>query len=166
MLGLRWIDVDLALGQLHVRQAAQRVGGALRFDAPKTRRSRRTIPLPAFCVDALRERKALQAKDRLAAGSAWVDSGLVFTTRIGTPIEPRNLNRHWHATREAAGLQTVRLHDLRHTCVTLLLDMNVPPHIVQAIAGHSGLEVTMTIYAHASQEEQRRALQGLSDRLA
>jgi len=166
LLGLRWIDIDLALGQLHVRQAAQRVGGVLRFDAPKTRRSRRTIPLPGFCVDALRERKALQAKDRLATGSAWVDSGLVFTTRIGTPIEPRNLNRHWHVTREAAGLPTVRFHDLRHTCVTLLLDMNVPPHIVQAIAGHSGLEVTMTIYAHASQEEQRRALQGLSDRLA
>jgi len=44
----------------------------------------------------------------------------------------------------------VRLHDLRHTCVTLLLDSGAPPHIVQAIAGHSGIEVTMTIYAHAA----------------
>jgi integrase len=59
----------------------------------------------------------------------------------------------------------VRLHDLRHTCVTLLLDAGVPPHIVQAIAGHSGIEVTMTIYAHAAREEQRQALLGLAQRL-
>ncbi len=60
----------------------------------------------------------------------------------------------------------MRFHDLRHTCVTLLLDLDAPPHIVQAIAGHSAIDVTMTIYAYASREEQRRALQRLSDRLA
>jgi integrase len=59
----------------------------------------------------------------------------------------------------------VRFHELRHTFVTLLLDMGVQPHIVQPIAGHSGIEVTMTVYAHASQEEQRAALRGRGDRL-
>lgn len=166
LLGLRWVDVDFEAGEVHVRQAAQRVGGVLRFDPPKTRRSRRTLPLPGTCLDALREHKARQARERLAAGPSWAASGLVFTTRHGTPIEPRNLNRHWHATREAIGLSTVRFHDLRHTCVTLLLDLDAPPHIVQAIAGHSAIDVTMTIYAHASREEQRRALQRLADRLA
>lgn len=89
----------------------------------------------------------------------------MFTTAHGTPIEPRNLNRHWYGVRERTGLGAVRFHDLRHTCVTLLLDLGTPPHIVQAIAGHSGMEVTMMIYAHASRDEQRRALQGLSERL-
>jgi integrase len=116
-------------------------------------------------VDALREHRSRQAADRLGAGPACVDSGLVFTTAHGTPIEPRNLNRHWYGVRDRAGLPGVRLHDLRHTCVTLLLDAGVPPHIVQAIAGHSGIEVTMTIYAHAAREEQRQALRGLAQRL-
>lgn len=117
-------------------------------------------------IDALREQRRRQAAERLAAGPAWQDSGLVFTTAHGTVIEPRNLNRHWYATRVRAGLPGVRLHDLRHTCVTLLLDAGTPPHIVQAIAGHSGIQVTMTIYAHAAQDEQRKALRGLGDRLA
>jgi integrase len=138
---------------------------ASRFTQPKTRHSRRTIPLPALAVDALREHRARQAAERLAAGPAWQDSGLVFTTAHGTPIEPRNLNRHWYGVRDRSGLPGVRLHDLRHTCVTLLLDAGVPPHIVQAIAGHSGIEVTMTIYAHAAREEQRKALHGLAERL-
>lgn len=166
LLGLRWADVDLDGGELHVRQAVQRVGGELRFTEPKTRHSRRTIPLPAIAVDALREHKARQAADRLAAGPGWRDSGLVFTTATGTGIEPRNLNRHWYSLRMRAGLPSVRLHDLRHTCVTLLLDAGAPPHIVQAIAGHSGIQVTMSIYAHAAQEEQRKALRSLGERLA
>jgi integrase len=165
LLGLRWVDVDLDGAELHVRQASQRVAGELHFTAPKTRHSRRTLPLPALAVDALREHRVRQAAERLAAGRAWTDSGLVFTTTHGTPIEPRNLNRHWYGVRDRSGLPDVRLHDLRHTCVTLLLDAGVPPHIVRAIAGHSGIEVTMTIYAHAAREEQRQALLGLAERL-
>jgi len=123
-------------------------------------------PLPAIPVDALREHRARQAADWLAAGSGWRASGLVFTTATVTWIEPRNLNRHWYSLRTRAGLLSVRFHDLRHTCVTLLLDAGVPPHIVQAIAGHSGIQVTTSIYAHALQEEQRKALRSLGERLA
>ena len=163
LLGLRWVDVDLDGAELHVRQAAQRVAGELQFTAPKTRHSRRSLPLPPLAVDALGAPRR-QAAERLAAGPAWQDSGLVFTTAHGTPIEPRNLNRHWYGVRDRSG-SGVRLHDLRHTCVTLLLDSGAPPHIVQAIAGHSGIEVTMTIYAHAAREEQRKVLAGLGERL-
>ena len=165
LLGLRWEDVDLAGAELHVRQAAQRVAGELRFSAPKTRRSRRAIPLPEPVVAALTSHRTRQRAERLAAGTAWTDSGLVFTTSIGTPIEPRNLNRHWYGVRTRAELPDVRFHDLRHTFVTLLLDMDVPPHIVQAIAGHSGIEVTMGVYAHASEEEKRAALRRLGEQL-
>jgi len=114
LLRLRWVDVDLDAGELHVRQAARRVGGVLRFDPPKTRRSRRTVPLPASCLDALREHKVRQAQERLAAGPSWVASGLVFTTGRGTPIEPRNLNRHWHVTER---VPVCRLFGFT-TCVT------------------------------------------------
>jgi integrase len=73
--------------------------------------------------------------------------------------------RAWYAIRKEAGLGTTRLHDLRHTCVTLLLDLGVPPHVVRDIVGHSDIEVTMTIYAHVSLDEKRNALRKLGDAL-
>ncbi|WP_276607706.1 tyrosine-type recombinase/integrase [Microbispora catharanthi] len=81
-------------------------------------------------------------------------------------MEPDNLRRSWGEIRKSAGLGAVRLHDLRHTCVSLLLDLGVPPHIVREIVGHSDIEVTMTIYAHASLDEKRKALSRLSAALA
>jgi len=59
-----------------------------------------------------------------------------------------------------------RTHDLRHTCLTLLLDERTPPHVVQQIAGHAALYATMTIYAHASTGQRRAALDQLGDHLA
>jgi integrase len=61
-----------------------------------------------------------------------------------------------------AGLGEMRFHDLRHSCVSLLLRLGVPPHIVQAIVGYADVQVTMAIYAHASPEDQRKALDQLA----
>ena len=80
-------------------------------------------------------------------------------------MEPYNLRRSWSYIRAKAGLGATRLHDLRHTCVTLLLDLGTPPHVVREIVGHSAIEVTMTIYAHVSLEEKRKALAKLGDAL-
>jgi len=60
----------------------------------------------------------------------------------------------------------MRFHDLRHSCVTLLLRLNVPPHIVQAIVGHADVQVAIAVYAHASLEDQRKALDQLAEHLA
>ncbi len=78
-------------------------------------------------------------------------------------MEPDNLRRSWSQIRRTAGLGATRVHDLRHTCVTLLLDLGAPPHVVREIVGHSDIEVTMTIYAHVSLEEKRKALAKLGE---
>ncbi|MGA3155230.1 MAG: tyrosine-type recombinase/integrase [Streptosporangiaceae bacterium] len=161
LLGLRWEDVDLDGEKLEVVQTLQRVGGALRLVPPKTEDSARTVPLPLPCVDALREHKKKQFAERSDAWPDWQEHGLVFPSRRGTPMEPDNLRRSWYAIRADAGLGETRFHDLRHTCVTLLLDLGVPPHVVRDIVGHSDIEVTMTIYAHVSLEEKRKALRKL-----
>jgi integrase len=166
LLGLRWDDVDLDVGKLEVVQTLQRVGGALLLVPPKTEGSRRTVPLPGACVEALCEHKRRQFRERSDAWPDWEDHGLVFPSRRGTPMEPDNLRRSWSVIRTAAGLPGVRFHDLRHTCVTLLLDLGVPPHVVREIVGHSAIEVTMTIYAHASLEEKRKALGKLGEALS
>ncbi|WP_281272947.1 tyrosine-type recombinase/integrase [Streptomyces reniochalinae] len=95
----------------------------------------------------------------------WKERELVFASRIGTPLEPDNLRRSWHPLRERLGLHT-RFHDLRYSAVTLLLDLGVPPHIVRQIVGHSDIGVTMKIYAHASLDEQRKALGKLGEALS
>ena len=138
----------------------------MRLVPPKTEGSRRTVPLPLACVEALREHKRRQFRERSDAWPDWENHGLVFPSRRGTPMEPDNLRRSWSVIRTAAGLPQVRFHDLRHTCVTLLLDLDVPPHVVREIVGHSAIEVTMTIYAHASLDEKRKALGKLGEALS
>jgi integrase len=165
LLGLRWEDVDLDRAKLEVVQTLQRVGGSLRFVPPKTEDSARTVPLPLVCVRALREHKKRQFTERAEAWPDWEDYGLVFTSRRGTPVEPDNLRRSWSEIRTAAGLGATRFHDLRHTCVALLLDLGTPPHVVREIVGHSAIEVTMTIYAHVSLDEKRKALSKLGEAL-
>lgn len=165
LLGMRWQDVDLDDGKLEVVQTLQRVGGSLRLVPPKTEDSARTVPLPSVCVEALREHRKRQFAERANAWPDWEDHGLVFASRRGTPMEPDNLRRSWSAIRSEAGLGAVRFHDLRHTCVTLLLDLGTPPHVVREIVGHSAIEVTMTIYAHVSLEDKRKALGKLGEAL-
>ena len=122
LLALRWDDVDLEGGVVHVRQNVQRLPEiGLVFGPPKSNKSRRTIPLPAASAKVLRTNRANQAAEALALGPAWVESGLVFTSAVGTVIEPRNLNRFFDELIAKAGVRRIRFHDLRHTCASLLL---------------------------------------------
>ncbi|NBM20143.1 site-specific integrase [Streptomyces sp. GC420] len=165
LLGLRWDAVNLERESLIVERSLQRVQGELMLVAPKTVSSVRTIPLPPIVVEALREHQERQAQERAAAGIEWREHGLLFASRIGTPLEPDNLRRSWHPLRKRLGLE-LRFHDLRHSAVSLLLDLGVPPHTVRQIAGHSDIGVTMKVYAHASLDEQRKALNRLGEQLS
>lgn len=126
-LGLWWDDLDLDAGLLRVRRALQRRrGGGLVFTEPKTQRSKRTIPLPAQLVTALRQHQARQGQERIIAGSLWRGNSCVFATPIGTPVDPRNDFREFKKLLTRADLPSVRLHDLRHTAASLLLAQHVP----------------------------------------
>jgi integrase len=95
--------------------------------------------------------------ERAKLAEIWLDHGMVFPSELGTPMEPRNLNRHFAQLRAAAGLPDVRLHDLRHTVVSLLMERGVAPHIVQAIARHADVKITLKIYAHTNLDQMRSA---------
>ena len=157
VLGLRWQDVDLEGRVLFVRQALQRVDRALKMVPPKTHRSSRPIPLPQFAVTAFSQQKVRQANDRRLVGRAWEDGGLVFTTEIGTPLEPRNVNRRFYAARSAAGLEWVRLHDLRHAFATFLLDQGEGLRTVMDLLGHSTIRLTADTYGHVLPSRARKA---------
>jgi integrase len=156
-LGLRWHDIDLEARTLRVEGALQRVDGALTLVETKTRASRRPLPITALAAKALAHRKAQQAADQLAAGDAWIQTGLVFTTGVGTAIDPRNVNRRFDRLRGRAELPWLRLHDLRHACATFLLANGVDPRTVMEILGHTTIRQTMDRYGHALPERIRAA---------
>ena len=124
---------------MHVRQTLQRTREGLRFLPPKTEKSQRVIVLPPPLVEALKAHRKRQIAERLAAGERWREHHLVFTTTIGTPIEPRNLNRSFDALCRKAGVPKIRLHDLRHTCATILRAQGVDLRMIMEILGHSAL---------------------------
>ncbi|MEV0480667.1 site-specific integrase [Streptomyces sp. NPDC050508] len=158
VLGLRWKDVDLHDGVIHMRQSLQRVSGELTVSATKTRRSTRRVALPGESVTALRARRAQQRADLLAADpKKWHTSDLVFTTRYGTPTEPRNLNRSFEALSRRAGIRKVRFHDLRHTCASLLHEQGADARTIMEVLGHSTIRVTMDVYTFVRLDSQRSA---------
>ncbi|MFG3700846.1 tyrosine-type recombinase/integrase [Micromonospora sp. NPDC047620] len=139
-LALRWVDVDLIDNVLRIRQTLQRTGGQLRFGPVKTDGSERAVALPPGLVNVLRVHRTLQRTEREAAGDRWQDHGLLFTTRIGTPVEPRNINRHFEQLCERAGVRRIRVHD---------------------VLGHSSPTVTKSIYFEATRRVQQDAVDRL-----
>jgi integrase len=162
-LGLRWEDIDIEGRALQVRHTLHRQDHSLVLLPPKTLRSRRTIPLPAFVAHALVEHRRRQETEKATSKRDWRETGYVFTTGIGTPIDPRNCSRMFASQCARAGVPVVPLHALRHTCVSLLLSMGAPPRVVMEIVGHSALEMTMNVYAHVDLGSRRDALDRLAD---
>jgi integrase len=97
---------------------------------------------------------------------AWVETGLVFTTKHGTPIDPRNFNRSFDRCIVAARVPRITVHGTRKTCATLLAALDVHPRVAMRILRHSKINVTMEIYTEAPSEATGEALRKLSEELA
>ena len=164
VVGLRWENVDLDKREIRVRTQRQRGSAEVYEDDPKGCRRKQTLPLPAICVAPLRWQRLKQAAARERAGEKWTDTGYVFTTRTGQPIEPRNLYRSFTRVAKDAGLRVIRLHDACHGTATLLTAAGVAPRVVMEILGHSQIAVTMNVYTHVVQDTQREAVSHM-DRL-
>jgi integrase len=166
VLGLTWNDVRAAAAELHINWQLQRVSHNLLHSDTKTEGSVAVLPLPDICLTALKSRREQQDQARADAGSAWHDLGLVFTTRWGTPIEPRNFNRSFHARCARAGVRRIRVHDTRHTCGSLLAALDVHPRVAMQILRHSKISITMEIYTEVPDASTREALRRLGESLA
>ena len=136
LLGLRYEDIDLKRGTLQVRRSVSKGKVSL----PKTSESRRNIKLSRTAIEALKRHKKRQT-----VLSEWV-----FCTHRGTPICSQNLLwKAWEDIRERTGLpEGTHLHQLRHTCATLLLQENVHPKLVSSLLGHSTIKQTLDTYSH------------------
>lgn len=167
--GLRWEDVDLEVRTITVRRRVSRVKGALLVregtkmnpDSPA-----HTVALPELMVHTLRAHRQRQLLERVRVGPRWkgpeptIDgkpAGFVFTSMVGTVLEPRNVFRSFETMRHRAGLDDKTFHQLRHDCASLLLAQGVPMYAVSQILRHSSPTITARFYAHLTPELQREA---------
>ncbi|MFJ4486538.1 tyrosine-type recombinase/integrase [Streptomyces longwoodensis] len=169
-LALTWSDVDLNAGTLRVRRNVQRIRRELIFGTPKTARSIRTVSLPRGCVQALTEHRAAQERERAVAGPKWKPTegqpaGLIFTTSTGRVIDPRGLNRMLTILCRDAKVRRVRVHDLRHTCASLLLAQGVDARTIMETLGHSTITMTLDTYAHVMGTTLRAAAEQMDEAL-
>lgn len=165
VLGLRWEDTDLAERQLSIGYQLQRIDGKLLHRQTKTEASDAVLHLPDICVTALQAREAAQRRDELEAGLTWHRSGLVFTTRLGTPVEPRNFHRDFKTRCRKVGVREISVHTTRRTCASLLVALDVHPRVAMQILRHSQIAVTMNVYSEVPSRETEIALKRLGQSL-
>jgi integrase len=158
ILGLRWKeDVDLEAAELRIQQALTAVGYKIVTTEPKTHRSERPVPLDPASVTVLRAWRKRQAEERLAAGEAWQDSGLVFTDGLGRPLHPDEFSKTFQRHVRASGLRRIRLHDLRHSYATAALSAGMPAKVLSQILGHVSVAFTLDVYAIPTADDEREA---------
>jgi integrase len=168
LLGLKWEDVNFDAQTISVQRTLSAAKNGSRFNEPKRNKSRRSVTLAARALEALRAHRERQLEEREKLAGLWQDHGLVFASTIGTLLSRHNVfNRSFKPLLKRAGLpHTVRFHDLRHTCATLLCSKNVHPKVVQEMLGHANISQTMDIYSHVLPNMQDEAAAVIESALA
>lgn len=172
--GLRWENIDLKNGTIYVTHSLQRQGKELVLKEPKTKKSKRSIPIPADVVAILKGFRKQQAEDKLASKKVYNPRGFVCAWEDGRPFEPDWVSKEWRRILDYDKIQAekeqrpshfpdgVRFHDLRHTHATILLSQGVSLKVVQERLGHESITTTGDIYAHVTPAMSREAVHVLN----
>jgi integrase len=157
LLGLQWPDLDLDAGKLTIFRSLHRTKRRrdpdddspwFQLRHPKTAGSRRTLEIPPVTVDALRAHAVRQRQQRLLADTSWQEQKLIFTTRVGTPVDTTNVLHGFQKILAEAGIPKMRFYDLRHTHASLLIAEGVHPKKIAERLGHASIKLTMDLYGH------------------
>jgi integrase len=162
LLGLRWTDLDFDNGHAAVRQTLSSVGGKVTFSTPKTAKSRRNIPLDPATIEALRQHREAQDKERDTWAEVYTDLDLVFCREDGSVVRPDTITRQFHELSKQAGVPLIRLHDVRHSYASLGLAAGTHPKVMAERLGHATVGITLDTYSHVAPALARHAADDLA----
>jgi integrase len=171
VLGLHWPAVNWKAGTLAVTHGVKRIKNRDRSSAQKTRliiaelktpKSRRTLSLTPELVAVLRQHHARVVEARIAPGSLWRDHGLVFTTEVGTPVDPDSFSHTFARMCKQAGSGHWHPHELRHSGASLMLAQGTPLHVASGVLGHASIAITKDVYGHLVEGDKRTAAESMS----
>ena len=165
MLGLRWGDISFENKQLSVAQNLVYANKQYFFKTPKTESGIRTIDLPSSLLPLLTKHKKQQLEFKLLFGSDYHDNNLIVCNPNGDPIMPGSFSHKYHRFLEKNGIRICRLHDLRHTNASLMLQYGVSPKVMSARLGHSNIGITMDLYTHVIGNLQEEASNKIEEQL-
>ncbi|MET9122125.1 tyrosine-type recombinase/integrase [Streptomyces sp. NPDC004528] len=158
VVGMRWDDIDLKHGTLETANTRTMIGNKTVLEKDtKTEAGERALPLPAHALEALKKFRARQAREKLAAGEGYTDSGYVVVDELGMPKNTRHLREHAYRLMRELEMRQVRLYDARHSCLTYLAVSGVPDVILAAWAGHANPAFTKKQYVQPDVEDLRPA---------
>ena len=146
VLALRWSDVRV--DHFVVSRTVTRVGGRVQFSTPKTSRGERIVALSDDVLAVLRVHKQRQDSERHEVGTFFNETDLVFCNQLGDVITPMALHHVWRRLQARAGVPRVRLHDLRHLHVSLLVRRGLDPRTIADRIGHADASFTLRRYSH------------------
>lgn len=161
LLAMKWENLEWESRRYFVRETLARARGDYRggFASTKTEGSASSVDLIPTCLSLLEEHQKRQAAEKLGAGPSYEDSGLIFATALGKPLDQKNVvHRQFHSALENAGLRRIRFHDLRHTCASLLINMGVSPKYIQRQLRHDSIQTTFDRYGHLFPETNQEAV--------
>ena len=156
LAGLTWRNVDLNAARLTVNQQILSVGYNLIESSLKSATSRRTIDLDPLTVTELRRHRRSQLEQRMATGRRS-DDAYVFAKPDGSPVHPDYISQTFRRAVAKLDVPRIRLHDLRHTHASILLQQGVNAKVVSERLGHSSVAFTMTVYQHVMPGMQAQA---------
>lgn len=148
LVGLRWLDIDLVAGAIRVVQQVVQLGTQLHLGRPKTRSGERLVAVDLTTVALLEAHRERQRREQEAWGSAWHQTGHVFTYQDGHVLQPDYVTHKFRRDARRAGLPSIRFHGLRHTSASLALAAGVPMKVVSDRLGHSTTTITADLYSH------------------
>lgn len=148
LAGLGWEHINMDTHTMKIVRTRTIVDGKVVIGKPKTDRSSRELPIPDPVYTSLLHARAVQKRERRAAGDRYRDSGYLFVDRLGRPVYPDYLTDRWKDACKRAGVPVINLHDERHTCATLMILNGVPIPTVSAWLGHATAAFTMARYVH------------------
>lgn len=160
VLGLRWSDIDFDGKKIFVRQTLSKIGEGNEYGfvaEGKTASALRVIYISESLISSLKAHKGIVKREKVVLQQACHDYDLVVCTKNGNWVHPNNFRRAFKVTVDQLTIPKIRLHDLRHTHATFLLENKVNPKIIQERLGHKNVNITLNTYSHALPSMQLEA---------